>query len=128
MENRRTVLVLGGARSGKSVHAELRCVRAGGKKTYIATAEALDSEMGERIQLHQERRGDDWNLIEEPIALAEALEGNAGAGQAILVDCVTVWLSNLMGLSMDLAQEVGRLADVLPTLAGTTVLVSNEVD
>ncbi len=127
MNLRHSVLVLGGARSGKSGYAEERIAAAGGKKIYIATAGALDNEMSDRIRLHQERRGADWRTIEAPIDLAAALEANAGPGRAILVDCLTLWLSNLMGAGRNVAGDVGRLADVLPSLAGTVVLVSNEV-
>ena len=127
MDVRHSVLVLGGARSGKSRYAEDRTVRAGGEKIYIATAEALDTEMSDRIRLHRERRGAEWRTFEVPIDLARALEAHAGPGRAVLVDCVTLWLSNLMAAGGDVAREVGRLADVLPSLAGTVVLVSNEV-
>ncbi len=127
MDARHSLLVLGGARSGKSGYAEERCAAVSGERTYIATAEAFDLEMMARIRLHQERRGGSWSTIEAPIDLAAALERSAGPGRVVLVDCLTLWLSNMMGKSMNVAGEVGRLADMLPTLAGTVVLVSNEV-
>ena len=127
METRHSLLVLGGARSGKSSYAEERCIRKLGKTLYLATAEAHDDEMRARISQHQERRGADWRLSEEPLDVVGALEANAAVGQAILVDCLTLWISNLMMAQRDVADEVARLADVLPTLAGTTVIVSNEV-
>ena len=127
MHNRHSLLVLGGARSGKSLYAEERCLRDVGRKLYLATAEARDDEMARRIQQHQDRRGDDWDSLEEPLELVSALESNARTGCTILVDCLTLWISNLMMHERDVAQEVAKLSDVLPTLAGNTVLVSNEV-
>ncbi len=127
MERRHSLLILGGARSGKSAYAEQRVAQLGGEKVYVATAEALDLEMVARIRLHQERRGTRWTTVEEPVELGTVLEKNAGPGKVILVDCVTLWLSNMMGKSMNVAAEVNRLAELLPTLAGTVVLVSNEV-
>jgi adenosylcobinamide kinase/adenosylcobinamide-phosphate guanylyltransferase len=127
MDLRHSVLVLGGARSGKSRYAEERIAMAAADKVYIATAEALDNEMSERVRLHQDRRGPDWRTIEAPLDLPGALEAHAGPGRAILVDCLTLWLSNLMGAGCNVAGEVGRLAETLPSLAGTVVLVSNEV-
>ena len=127
MHDRHSLLVLGGARSGKSVFAEERCSAENGKKIYLATAQAHDDEMQSRIQQHQERRGTDWRLLEEPLELVGALEGNAAAGHTILVDCITLWMSNLMMNDGDVAGEVARLADIVPTLAGNIVLVTNEV-
>ena len=127
MHDRHSLLVLGGARSGKSVFAEERCACEPGEKIYLATAQAHDEEMQMRIQQHQERRGDDWALLEEPLELVGALEGNAATGRTILVDCITLWISNLMMNDGDVAGEVGKLSDLLPTLAGNVVLVTNEV-
>ncbi len=127
MESRHSLLVLGGARSGKSTYAEDRCSRESGGNLYLATAEAQDDEMRARISLHQQRRGGDWQLREEPLDVVRVLEASATSGQAILVDCLTLWISNLMMAERDVAGAVARLADVLPTLAGTTVIVSNEV-
>ena len=127
MEARRSLLVLGGARSGKSSYAEERCIREPGKNLYLATAEAHDDEMRARISQHQARRGNDWQLREEPLDVVSVLETNAVVGQAILVDCLTLWISNLMMAQSDVAGEVARLADVLPTLAGTTVTIEYQV-
>ena len=127
MDGRRSVLVLGGARSGKSSYAEDRCAGSGGELIYVATAEAHDTEMSDRIRLHQERRGPGWRTVEAPLDLVRVLENQAGAGRVVLVDCITLWLSNMMGKSMNVAAELTRLADALPSLAGTVVLVSNEV-
>ncbi|TDR94575.1 adenosylcobinamide kinase /adenosylcobinamide-phosphate guanylyltransferase [Enterovirga rhinocerotis] len=122
-----TTLVLGGARSGKSAHAE-RLVRDSGLAPfYLATAEAGDAEMGERIALHRARRGPGWTTREEPLALAEALSAEAREGRAVLVDCLTLWLSNLVFAERDLDAETERLCTALGRLPAPVVLVSNEV-
>ena len=122
-----TTLVLGGARSGKSSEAERLVLESGLAPAYIATATAGDGEMAERIALHRARRGPAWTTREEPLDLLGALEAEAGPGQAVLVDCLTLWLSNLLFAERDLAAETAALAAALPTLAGPVVLVSNEV-
>jgi adenosylcobinamide kinase/adenosylcobinamide-phosphate guanylyltransferase len=121
-----STLVLGGARSGKSAHAE-RLVEAAGGGTYLATAEALDREMAERVAHHRARRGDLWRTVEEPLDLVGALQASAVAGRPVLVDCLTLWVSNLMFAERDLETETARLVAALPGLAGPVVLVSNEV-
>lgn len=122
------MLILGGARSGKSRHAESLGFQSGLEVVYVATAWAGDGEMAERIRHHRERRPSHWLTVEEPCALAAALRVHAAAGRFLLVDCLTLWLSNL------LAEEDGRfqherqaLLDTLPSLPGTVCLVSNEV-
>ena len=123
----RTTLVLGGARSGKSAHAE-GLVRASGlAMRYLATGEAGDAEMAERIAHHRDRRGPGWTTREEPLALVEALREEAGSDRAVLVDCLTLWLSNLFFAERDLDAETARLCEALAGLPGPTVLVSNEV-
>lgn len=119
-------LVLGGARSGKSAYAEA-LVEAAGRGLYLATAEAGDAEMAERIRRHRERRGESWVTVEEPLDLAGALRRHAHPGRPILVDCLTLWLSNLMAAGHDVDGEMTALADGFATLAGPLVLVSNEV-
>ena len=115
-------LVLGGARSGKSSLAE-RLVRGmGGHPTYIATATAGDKEMRARIAQHREQRGEGWRTVEEPLALADAIRAADGP---VLVDCLTLWLSNLMFAERDVAAETAGLLDALAP--GPVVLVSNEV-
>src|SRR5262245_61866788 len=91
-----TTLIIGGARSGKSALAERLVGDSGLERVYLATAEAGDEEMRRRIAHHRERRGPGWHVVEEPLALAEALTREARADRAILVDCLTLWLSNLM--------------------------------
>lgn len=119
-------LVLGGARSGKSRYAEGLVERAP-QRVYLATAEARDGEMAERIAHHKARRGGGWTTVEEPLALAEAIESQAGPDRAVLVDCLTLWLGNLMGAERDVASEGDRLVSTLAGVAGPVVLVSNEV-
>lgn len=120
-------LVLGGARSGKSAYAE-RLVAETGAGLYLATAEARDGEMAERIRQHQERRGAGWDTVEEPLALADALRTHARADRPILVDCLTLWLSNLLAAGDDrLDAETRALLNTLPSLPGQVLLVSNEV-
>ena len=122
-----TTLVLGGARSGKSLFAE-RLVRDSGlARMYLATAAAGDDEMGARIAQHRTQRGDGWTTIEEPLALVETLERHARVDRVILVDCLTLWLSNLMFADRDPDLESYRLANCLRNTPTPIVLVSNEV-
>ena len=123
----RITLVLGGARSGKSAHAEALLDDHAGPRLYIATAEARDDEMAARIAAHRARRGLSWRTVEAPLALAETLEAESRPGAALLVDCLTLWLSNLMEAGRDIAAETQRLVACLGRLEGRTVLVSNEV-
>jgi len=119
-------LVLGGARSGKSRYAESLVTACPPPWTYVATAEALDDEMRARIAEHRAHRGAGWRTVEAPRDLAEVLERTA-AGGAVLVDCLTLWLSNLMLADADIEAESARLEAVLAGIAGPLVLVSNEV-
>jgi adenosylcobinamide kinase/adenosylcobinamide-phosphate guanylyltransferase len=124
-------LILGGARSGKSRLALQRAAASGREPVFIATAQAGDAEMAARIAQHQAERPPHWRLVEEPIALAEALQRHAAAERCLLVDCLTLWLSNLLaGESPDttrLQQQRDALLDTLPRLPGHIILVSNEV-
>jgi adenosylcobinamide kinase / adenosylcobinamide-phosphate guanylyltransferase len=120
-------LVLGGARSGKSRFAEDLLSDYPGRRVYLATAEAGDAEMAERIRLHRQRRGACWSTIEEPLELTRALEAATADGAAVLVDCLTLWLSNLMAAGREPTVETARLVAVLKGVGGPTVLVSNEV-
>jgi adenosylcobinamide kinase / adenosylcobinamide-phosphate guanylyltransferase len=126
----RTTLIVGGARSGKSSHAErlidgARAGNAGATPFYIATAEARDAEMVERIRLHRERRGSAWQTIEEPFDLIGVLRANPG--RTVLVDCLTLWLTNLLLAERDLAAEREQLAASVASFSGTIILISNEV-
>ena len=120
------VLITGGARSGKSRHAEARARAFPGRPVYIATAEALDAEMAERIAKHRARRGDEWIEREVPLDLTQALIETDGGG-ARLVDCLTLWLSNLLHAERDWSQAVSDLAHSLSRLRSPVVLVTNEV-
>ncbi|AXS40913.1 bifunctional adenosylcobinamide kinase/adenosylcobinamide-phosphate guanylyltransferase [Breoghania sp. L-A4] len=120
-------LVLGGARSGKSAFAEDLVKRSGLELVYIATAQAGDGEMRERIETHRGRRGAGWRTIEEPLALTRVLSEHAKPGRAVLVDCLTLWLSNLMVAERDLDRETAALAEAVRALDGPVVFVSNEV-
>jgi adenosyl cobinamide kinase/adenosyl cobinamide phosphate guanylyltransferase len=118
-------LVLGGARSGKSRYAENLLAANTPPWTYIATAEACDQEMATRIAQHRARRGPDWNTIEAPLNLTEVLTRQRG--QPRLVDCLTLWLSNLLLAGPDPQSEFVRLEQALLDREADIVLVSNEV-
>ena len=120
-------LVLGGARSGKSAHAEGLIAAQDGIPVYIATAEPGDDEMAERIAAHRARRGEGWRTLEAPLELAAALREEAKAGNAVLVDCLTIWLSNLLFAARDVDAEIATLMAALAEGKGPVVLVSNEV-
>ena len=121
-------LILGGARSGKSRFAERLAAGSGLAVTYIATSQALDGEMTERIAHHRERRPAHWALVEEPLQLARVLCEQAAANRCLLVDCLTLWLTNLLMLddAMRLAEERDALLECLDGLPGRILLVSNE--
>ena len=124
----RHVLVLGGARSGKTGFAERLAMGAGVRPAYLATAQALDSEMIERVASHQRQRAGRFDTIEEPLALSSALESAAAKHDVILVDCLTLWITNLLGAGRDVAAAVEQLADSLASIeAARIILVSNEV-
>ena len=134
-------LILGGARSGKSALAESRARESGLRVIYLATAEARDEEMTRRIEHHRARRPAEWGLVEAPLYLAAALSRHAAADACLLVDCLTLWLSNLFfagragrqaeaGQAVDCALLTGEmlaLLDALPALPGRILLVSNEL-
>ncbi|MBC7281230.1 bifunctional adenosylcobinamide kinase/adenosylcobinamide-phosphate guanylyltransferase [Hoeflea sp.] len=126
-ELRPVTLVLGGARSGKSAFAESLVETAAASWLYIATGQAWDEEMRDRIASHQSRRGQGWETIEAPLDLAQALADHARPDRPILVDCLTLWVTNLMLGEHDIAQAFDGLAATLPGLEGPVVFVSNEV-
>lgn len=131
----RTIFITGGARSGKSAFAEKLARDLGTSLCYLATAQRLDSEMNERVRRHQERRGTEWTTIEEPIHLSQALARCDGQYQAVLVDCLTLWLSNLLLKYEEAAdnpeeriqEDVQRLKSTLQGMVTPVILVSNEV-
>ena len=120
-------LVLGGARSGKSAFAEGMAREGRGRCVYVATAEPVDAEMAGRIEAHRVRRGEGWRTVEAPIELAEAIRRESVPRTCLLVDCLTVWLGNLMhhGHDVDAAREA--LLESLAAASGPVVLVANEV-
>jgi adenosylcobinamide kinase/adenosylcobinamide-phosphate guanylyltransferase len=118
--------VLGGARSGKSRYAEGLIARLPKPWIYIATAEARDDEMAARIAAHKARREAGWQTIEAPHELPEAFDA-APQAAAVLVDCLTLWLANVMEAKFDMEKIFARLEKALAARAGATVLVSNEV-
>jgi adenosylcobinamide kinase / adenosylcobinamide-phosphate guanylyltransferase len=121
-------LIIGGARSGKSSYAERQARESGLAVTYIATCEARDDEMSERIAHHRERRPPEWRTVEEPLLLADALRREAAADTCVMVDCLTLWLTNvLLANSPTREEEIDKLLAALPTLPGRILLVSNEV-
>lgn len=124
------VLITGGARSGKSRQAESMTLSmaeaSGGTPICIATAQALDDEMKLRIAAHRTQRGHMWRTIEEPIALSDALYQTDGQGPR-LVDCLTLWLSNMMLAELDWREEAARLCDMLEKQTDPVLLVTNEV-
>jgi adenosylcobinamide kinase / adenosylcobinamide-phosphate guanylyltransferase len=119
-------LITGGARSGKSTRAEARARALAGRPVYVATAEALDAEMRERIAKHRARRGSEWLEREAPLELVAALVETDGDG-ARLVDCLTLWLSNLMHAERDWEQAAKLLVEALGVQKSPVVLVTNEV-
>ena len=121
-----TILVTGGARSGKSVFAEKRTKQLGSSLIYIATSEVIDSEMKKRVEEHQARRGSEWQTLHAPINLTEALIETDGKGPC-LVDCVTFWLNNLIFHDEDIDAATKELITVLNERSDPVVLVTNEV-
>lgn len=121
------LLVLGGARSGKSRYALARAQARGDERILIATAVAGDAEMAARIARHRMERGPGWRVVEEPRDLAGALGRETAANRVVLVDCLTLWLTNVMLAGADVEAESESLAGVLARLAGPVILVSNEV-
>lgn len=130
-----TTFITGGARSGKSAFAERIATGFGAPLGYLATARSLDGEMDDRIRKHQQRRGDAWHTLEEPLQLARTLAEHDGAFRAILVDCLTLWLTNLLlqeeepgsGTEERIMLEVEKLRTTLASLTTPVIIVSNEV-
>ncbi|MBL6945592.1 MAG: bifunctional adenosylcobinamide kinase/adenosylcobinamide-phosphate guanylyltransferase [Rhodospirillales bacterium] len=120
-------LIIGGARSGKSRFAESYALGKGLKPIYVATSEIRDDEMRKRIQLHRESRDACWTTIEEPLRLAELIAREASSERVLLIDCLTLWLSNHLERKSDISAEIKSLQAALNNTAGPVVLVSNEV-
>ena len=122
-----SLLVLGGARSGKSRYAERRARESGLTAIYIATAEALDAEMQQRIEHHRNERGPGWETVEAPLDVAGAIRTHAAPGRVLLVDCLTLWISNLLLAGREIEPAVAELAAAIEGAIGPVILVSNEV-
>ncbi|MFC3705441.1 bifunctional adenosylcobinamide kinase/adenosylcobinamide-phosphate guanylyltransferase [Devosia honganensis] len=124
----RHCLVLGGARSGKTAFAERLALHAGAAPAYLATAEALDAEMRDRVATHRASRGSSFTTIEEPLALPGAIRKAGKGHDVILVDCLTLWITNLLVANEDVSVAVGELsATLLEFRRAKVILVSNEV-
>ncbi len=122
--------ITGGARSGKSAYAEKLAYGLAGKRAYIATAQALDAEMAAKIAKHRKDRGDAWDTYEEPLAVAELLRKLSSRYQVALLDCLTLWLSNVMAHTDGEGVVISRLEDLVKAIkdfGGMCVVVSNEV-
>ena len=125
------IFVTGGARSGKSNFALQLAEKLEGKRLFLATAEALDEEMGQRIQRHRKERENRWDTLEEPVYLGKALRPVLGLYKTILVDCLTLWMSNLLGKYPDQEERVTEIIDdffsYIGEFKGTLIVVSNEL-
>lgn len=128
-----THLLLGGARSGKSAHAEKLAADSGLQVTYIATAQVYDAEFGQRVDLHKTRRPQHWQTVEVPHQLADTLIKEAASDRCLIVDCLTLWLAQCIcpecapDGGVDWALQRSKLLDALPGLPGKIIMVSNEV-
>jgi len=126
-------LILGGARSGKSAYAEQFAKSSELAVTYVATAQVYDDEFSQRVEHHKKRRPKDWKIVEAPFNLAATLKAQTNKNTCVIVDCLTLWLAQCICPdcespdTVEWAQERQALLDVLPTLKGTILLVSNEV-
>lgn len=127
IEFAKSQLVLGGARSGKTRFAQEQTERLPGELFYLATAQALDEEMADRISRHQAERGARWRTVEAPIDLAGAIRSHSEPGNVLLVDCLTLWLSNLMLAELDPVPAIQGLLAAIADVPGKIILVSNEV-
>lgn len=122
-----SLFVIGGARSGKSRYAQARAEAMELTPLYIATAQAFDDEMHDRIARHQSDRGDQWQTVEAPLNLAQAITDHGHPKRVLLVDCLTLWVTNLMLADQDIPAALGGLANAITQAKGPVILVSNEV-
>jgi len=124
----RIVFILGGARSGKSAYAMKEALSENGKKAFIATAEALDHEMNERIEKHKKERGSAWDTYEEPVKLAQLIKRIKGKYDVMIVDCLTLWMSNIMHIGCDINKEIKDLTSSFAISSPSlTYIISNEL-
>lgn len=127
MTEYRRALVLGGARSGKTRMGLQLAEGAAPARTYIATAQAYDDEMRDRIERHRGERDGSWRTVDAPLELPQALQAQTGSGQSVLVDCLTLWLTNIILAERDPTRETDRLVTAVREARGPLILVSNEV-
>ena len=123
----RSLFVLGGARSGKSRYAQARAEAIAGRHIFIATAQAHDAEMRDRIARHRADRDEKWQTVEAPHDLAAAIDAANGADAIVLVDCLTIWISNLMLAEADIEAATRALCEAIGRFEGQLILVANEV-
>ena len=122
------VIILGGARSGKSYYALKEASLIKGQKAFIATAEALDDEMHIRIENHKKERGSDWDTYEEPLHIAPVISRIREKYEVILIDCLTLWVSNIMHAGFDITEETEKLVSAISiTSPAPLYIISNEV-
>lgn len=121
------LFVIGGARSGKSRYAQVRAEETGLSPIFIATAQACDDEMGERIARHQADRGSDWRTVEAPLDLPQAIAAHSLPDTVVLIDCITLWITNLLMANRDITVAARALARSISLAQGPIILVSNEV-
>jgi len=122
-----TLFVLGGARSGKSRYAQTRAEALDGELVFVATGQAFDAEMAERIARHRDDRGPRWITVEAPIELAAAIRDESREDRVLLIDCLTLWTSNLLLAERDIPAAAGELVAAITDAAGPLILVANEV-
>jgi len=128
--SKRVYFITGGARSGKSAFAETLANDNAGKRAYIATAQALDAEMAAKIEKHRQNRGTAWDTFEEPLAVSELLRKLSNTYDFVLLDCITLWLSNVMAHSDGddaVISRTNELVGAIKDFGGTCIVVSNEV-
>ena len=126
-EFEKSLLVLGGARSGKSGFAQAQAESLSGELIYVATAQALDAEMGDRIARHRDNRGSRWRTVEAPLDLAAAIAVESRSNSVLLIDCLTLWASNLMLAERHIHREIETVTSAITAAPGKIILVSNEV-
>lgn len=122
-----TLLVLGGARSGKSSYAQARAEAIGGELVFVATAQPFDDEMADRIAHHRADRDARWSTVETPVELAAAIRNESRPGRVLLIDCLTLWTSNLLLADRDIPAATEELVEAIAAAEGPLILVSNEV-
>ncbi len=127
MKQAKSTLILGGARSGKSRYAEKLAYDSSLNLIYLATAEIRDDEMRERVEHHKADRAGRWDTIEEPIEIPKVIQKHSKIDNVILIDCLTIWLSNLMEAGKNLEAGINSLVDTIKDAEGHVILVSNEV-